>query len=64
MCVVPSVVVHQYGPVGHGRDLVAVIPPRHDLGVLWRVLTKPVVGLTEVVKDDARAIVLVSSKDD
>ena len=29
--VVPRVVVHQDGAVGHGRDLVAVVPPRHDL---------------------------------
>ena len=62
MCVVPSVVVHQYSPVGHGCDLVAIIPPGHDLGVLWCVLTQPVVGLAEVIKDDTRTIVLVGSK--
>ena len=32
--IVPGVVVHQDGPVGHGRDLVPVVPPRHHLGIL------------------------------
>ena len=62
VCVIPSVVVHQYSPVGHGCDLVAIIPPGHDLGVLWCVLTQPVVGLAEIIKDDTRTIVLVGSK--
>ena len=53
MSVVPSVVIHEDGPVGHGCDLVAVVPPRHDLGILGCVLTQPVVGLAEVIKDDA-----------
>ncbi|RNA39793.1 hypothetical protein BpHYR1_034389 [Brachionus plicatilis] len=50
MRVVPRVIVHQNGPVGHGSDLIAVVPPRHDFGVFWRVVAQPVVGLPEVVK--------------
>lgn len=34
VCVVPGVVVHQDGSVGHGGDLVAVVPPGHHLGIL------------------------------
>lgn len=54
VAVVPGVVVHQRGPVGHPRDLVAVVPPGHDAGVLVRVLPQPVVGLPEVVQDVPR----------
>lgn len=39
--VVPSVVVHQDGPVGHRRDLIAVVPPGHDLGVLFGIHAQP-----------------------
>ena len=42
-------------PVGHSRDLVPVVPPAHDGGVLVRVLPEPVVSLAEVVKDVAAA---------
>lgn len=58
VCVVPSVVVHQDGPVRHGRDLVPVVPPRHHLGILWGVLTEPIVSLSEVIKYDTRAVML------
>ena len=42
-------------PVGHGRDLVPVVPPRHHLRVLGRVHAQPPVGLAEVVENDARS---------
>lgn len=32
--IVPGIVVHQNGAVGHGRYLVAVIPPGHDSCIL------------------------------
>ena len=51
VAVVPGVVVHQGGPVGHSRYLVAVVPPRHHASVIRRVLTQPIVGLAEVIKD-------------
>lgn len=54
VAVVPGVVVHQRGPVGHAGDLVAVVPPRHDAGVLVGVLPQPVVGLPEVIQDVPR----------
>lgn len=49
VCVVPGVVVYDDGAVCHGRDLVAVVPPRHDLGVRLGVVAKPVVGLAEII---------------
>ena len=55
--VVPRVVVDEDGAVGHGRDLVAVVPPGHDARVLGRVHAQPVVGLAEVVENDARIVV-------
>lgn len=32
--IVPGIIVHQNGAIGHGCYLVAIIPPRHDAGVL------------------------------
>lgn len=63
----PSVVVDNNGSIGHCRKLISknwmlkvrkscnwpIIPPAHDFGVFVGVLSQPVVGLTEVVKDDA-----------
>lgn len=54
VAVVPGVVVHQRGPVGHPCDLVAIVPPGHDADVLVCVLPQPVVGLPEVVQDVPR----------
>ena len=62
MCVVPSVVVDKNSPISHCCDLVAIIPPRHDFGILRGVLSKPVVGLAEVVKDDSRAVMLIGGQ--
>ena len=62
VCVVPSVVVNKNSSISHCCDLVAIIPPRHDLGILRGVLSKPVVGLAKVVKDDSRAVVLIGSQ--
>lgn len=55
MTVVPSVIVDQRGAIGHSRNLVTVIPPRHDPGLLVCVLSQPVVGLAEVVQDVSRS---------
>ena len=41
--IVPRVVVDDYRPIGHRRDLVPVIPPRHNLRVLNE--TQTVTGL-------------------
>lgn len=54
MAVVPRVVIHERGPVGHAGYLVAVVPPRHDAGVLVCVLSQPVVRLPEVIQDVTR----------
>ena len=39
-------------PVCHGGDLVPVVPPGHDLGVLFGVHPQPPVGLAKVVEYD------------
>mmetsp|Transcript_39854 Transcript_39854/g.95662 ORF Transcript_39854/g.95662 Transcript_39854/m.95662 type:complete len:479 (-) Transcript_39854:602-2038(-) len=49
--VVPSVAIGDGGPVGDTCNLVPVIPPGHDAGILGGVVTEPLVGL-EVVVDD------------
>lgn len=49
--VVPRVVVNQGRAVRHTTDLVAVIPPGHDLGVVLSVLAEPVVRLTVIIDD-------------
>ena len=51
MRIVPSVVVYQCGSIGHASNLVAIIPPRHDSGVVSSVLPEPVIGFTEIVQD-------------
>jgi hypothetical protein len=61
--VVPGVVVDKSRTVGHTTDLVTVIPPGHDLGVLLGVLTEPVVSLTVVVDNVLRAIGHLRSQD-
>ena len=35
-------------------NLIAIVPPRHDPGLVMRVLTQPEVRLTEVIKNVAR----------
>ena len=54
--VVPGVVVHDDRAVAHAGHLLAVVPPTHELGVLVRVLTHPVVGFAVVVEDGATAV--------
>ena len=49
--VVPRVVVHQRGPIGHAADLVPVVPPGHDFGIWRRILPQPVIRLAVVVDD-------------
>lgn len=49
--VVPCIVVHQCGSIGHARYLIAIIPPRHDSCMLVCVLPQPVVCLTEIIQN-------------
>ena len=51
--VVPRVVVHQGGAVGHPGDLVAVVPPGHHGRVVGGVLPEPVVSFSEIVENVA-----------
>ena len=51
-----SVVVDKGRAVGHTANLVTVVPPRHNLGVLGGVLPKPVVCLTVVIDDVLAAV--------
>mmetsp|Transcript_16284 Transcript_16284/g.47772 ORF Transcript_16284/g.47772 Transcript_16284/m.47772 type:complete len:264 (+) Transcript_16284:997-1788(+) len=50
--VVPSVAVSNRGAVRNTSDLVPVVPPRHDAGVLGRVVAEPPVGLAVVIDGD------------
>lgn len=61
--VVPRVVVHQSRSVSHATNLVAIIPPRHDFGVLLGVLSQPLVRLTVVIDDVLRTIRHAAGKD-
>ena len=47
MCVVPSIIVDEYSSIGHGCDLVTIVPPGHDLRVFSCVLSQPIVCLQE-----------------
>ena len=62
--VVPGVIVYQNGPVCHGSQLVAVVPPRHHLGVLGSVKLEPIVRLSEVVEYDAISTGTLGCQDD
>jgi len=64
MCIVPCIIVDQDSSIRHSSDLVTIIPPRHDLGILGSVLFNPVVSLTIVIDDISGTIVLSSGKDD
>ena len=54
--VVPGVVVNQGRAISHTTDLVAIVPPGHDLGVIRGVLAEPVVRLTVVIDDELATI--------
>ena len=45
VCVVPRVVVDDDGAVGHGGDLVSVVPPAHHHRIRGAVMAQPGVGL-------------------
>ena len=62
--VVPGVAVGQGGSVSDAGDLVAVIPPRQDAGVLGCVVPKPPVGLAVVVHVDGLPILGSALLDD
>lgn len=51
MRVVPGVVVDQCRSVSHATNLVAIVPPRHDLGILLGVLAEPLVRLAVIIND-------------
>lgn len=61
--VVPGVVVDQSRTVSHTADLVAVIPPGHDLGSGLGVLTEPLVGLAVVINNVLGAVGHARSQD-
>mmetsp|Transcript_34527 Transcript_34527/g.31226 ORF Transcript_34527/g.31226 Transcript_34527/m.31226 type:complete len:223 (+) Transcript_34527:169-837(+) len=50
--VVPSVVIDEDCSVGETSDLISVIPPRHNLGIVLGVSSQPVVGLSKIINDD------------
>ena len=54
--VVPGIVVNKCWSIGHTTNLIAIIPPGHDLSILRRVLSKPVVCFTVIVDDMLAAV--------
>lgn len=54
MTVIPSVIVHQSGPVPHAGNLVPVVPPGHHAGFVMGILSQPVIRFTEIIQDGAR----------
>merc|ERR1711862_611905 len=62
MLVVPCVAICDGSPLGDARDLIAVVPPRHDTRVLRRMLIDPFISL-EVVIDDHRSTLMVCHKE-
>ncbi len=51
MCIVPCVVVDQSCSIGKTCNLISVVPPGHNDGILLGVHSQPVVSLTIVVDD-------------
>lgn len=51
MGIVPRVVVNKRRTVSHTTNLVAVIPPRHDFGILLGVLSQPLVRLSVIINN-------------
>lgn len=62
--VVPGVVVDEDGSVTHTSDLVAVIPPGHDLSVRSGVSSEPVVSLSVVVDDVSVSLSVSAGEND
>merc|ERR1719329_1957540 len=49
---VPSVAIGDRSSLGDARDLVAIVPPSHDSGVLRRVLVDPLITFQIVIDQD------------
>ena len=64
MSVVPSVIVDKDRPISHTGNLIAVVPPGHDVGVGFRVLFQPVVGLSVVIDDHTASVLHFVGHDD
>jgi hypothetical protein len=62
--IVPGIVIDEDSSVAHAGDLVSVVPPGKDLGILLGVHLQPVVGLAEVVNDDTGAIIASARQND
>ena len=56
MGVVPGVVINKDGSVTHSCNLITVIPPWKDFSIFLSVHLKPVISLTIIINNDARAI--------
>mmetsp|Transcript_25412 Transcript_25412/g.55838 ORF Transcript_25412/g.55838 Transcript_25412/m.55838 type:complete len:301 (+) Transcript_25412:849-1751(+) len=62
--VVPGVAIGNRGAVSECRDLITIIPPRHDSGIFRRVVSQPPVCLAIVVQLDNRAVAQSGLDDD
>jgi len=51
MSVVPSVVINEDCSVGHACNLIAIIPPTHDLSLFGSVLLDPIISFSVVIDD-------------
>mmetsp|Transcript_20649 Transcript_20649/g.43400 ORF Transcript_20649/g.43400 Transcript_20649/m.43400 type:complete len:680 (+) Transcript_20649:62-2101(+) len=62
--VVPGVAVGDGGPVPDARDLVPVVPPGHDAGVVGGAVAQPVVRVEVVVDEHLLAVLEAGAEDD
>mmetsp|Transcript_2694 Transcript_2694/g.4927 ORF Transcript_2694/g.4927 Transcript_2694/m.4927 type:complete len:233 (+) Transcript_2694:640-1338(+) len=49
---IPSISVSDGCPIGHPSNLIAIVPPCHDTGILRSVIPQPPVSLPVIVNDD------------
>ena len=64
MSIVPCVVINNYSSVAHSSDLITVVPPSHDLRILWCILLEPIVCFTEVINNESVSIIEKASTKD
>jgi len=64
MRIIPCIVIYYNRSVGHGSQLIAVVPPGHDASVRRGVHVEPPVSFAEIIENKAATVSLASSQDD
>src|ERR1700733_15355173 len=64
LTVVPGVIIHQGWTIREASNLISIIPPTHNHGILRRVLPQPVISFAEIIDDILTSISLARRKDD